>query len=73
MKLSLRCILHPERSAYTTAAQIPVCEECYIMYAEEAKQYLPLNKRVFYHELLTKDILGHLETDEEKRKGENRT
>jgi len=46
------CVLHPERKAITTAAHIPVCEECNTDYMIEGRLYLPFEERHFYRRLL---------------------
>lgn len=50
-----KCVLHPDRVALTTAAQILVCKECDDKYQEEGRKYLPMEKRHFYGKLLDAD------------------
>lgn len=52
------CVLHPDRKAVTTAAHIPVCEECDIDYAIEGRQYLRFEERTFFQSLLNASKLS---------------
>lgn len=49
-----KCVIHPDRVAITTAAQIPVCEECHTRYHVEAASYP--EQRPFWQELQRAEV-----------------
>lgn len=60
MPKSPKCVLHPDRAAITTAAQILVCKECDERYREEGQRYLPIDRRFFYQALREADGLKRI-------------